>query len=187
MTTRKVLVEQVLRKLTGGNISSSFAVTELEVGKLVDQITNGVIRINCLQGFWDDYLTTYENVSIIKDERKNLYYCTLPSKVISLPNQMGVFQVSTMQDQSILFIPATANASWLYGEELNITLQGNSGYYNEQDKLYFINYNPSTNTDTILLKLIVDRSELEEDVDYQIPPDAEEIILAKAFNFYMPK
>lgn len=187
MTTRKVLVEQVLRKLTGGNLSSSFAITELEIGKQIDQVTNAIIRINCLNGNWDDYLTTYENIPIVKDTNKDIYYCTLPAKVISIPNQMGVFQVSTMKDQSSIFLPATANAAWLYGEDLAISLQGNSGYYNEQDKLYFLNYNPSTNTDTILLKLIVDRSELDEEEDYQIPPDIEEMILLKTFNFYQGK
>jgi hypothetical protein len=187
MTTRKVLVEQVLRKLSGGNLSSSFAVSELEVGKQIDQVTNAIIRINCLNGSWDDYITTFDNVSITLDESRNIYYCVLPSKVISIPNQMGVFQVSTMKDQSNIFLPVTANASWLYGFELSDVLQGNSGYYNEQDRLYFVNYTPFDNTDKVLLKLIVDRSSLDEEEDYQVPPDIEEMILLKTFNFYQGK
>lgn len=45
MTTKKIFVEQVLSKLTGGNISPNFAIKELEAGKIVDQVTNGVIAI----------------------------------------------------------------------------------------------------------------------------------------------
>jgi hypothetical protein len=186
LTTRKLLVEQVRRKLAGGNVPNNFPITELEIGKMVDQSANAVIATQCLQGLWDDYLTEYEDLPIKLDEKKNLYYTDLPAKVISLPNQLGVFQVSTMQDQSSIFIPTTVNSQWLYPNLAEI-LQGNSGYYNEQKKIYFVNYNPNDNTDTILLKLIVDRSELDEEADYQIPPSIEEIIYATVLNKFSGK
>ena len=186
MITRKILVEQIRRKLAGGNVPNNFAITELEVGKQVDQVANAVIKIACLNEGFDNFLATYEDVKIVKDTLKNIYYCELPAKVIGFKNQEGVYQVSTMQDQSSLFTPCPTNVQWMSGEKINEQLQGRSGYYNQQQKLYFVNYSPSTNTDTILLKLIVDRSYLEEEDDYQITPDLQKLILQETFNFYAP-
>jgi len=186
MTTRSILVEQIRRKLAGGNVPNNFPITEQEVGKLVDQTTNSIIGINYLNGLYDDYITTYENLEIKLDTTKNIYYCTLPAKPISVPNQGGVAQVSTMQDQSKLFLAVTANAQFLYSNISEI-LQGNSGYYVEQDKLYFVNYNPSTNADKILLKVLVDRSVFDDEEDYQIPPSIEELILTTVINKFSGK
>lgn len=186
MTTRKSLVEQVRRKLAGGNVPNNFPVTEQEIGKMLDQVANSVIAIQCLQGFWDDYITTYEDREVKLDTNKNLYYVDLPAKPISLPDQMGVYQVSTMQDQARIFLATRANAEFLYSD-LNLILQGNTGYYNQQDKIYLVNYNPSTNADKLLVKEIVDRSELDEEADYQIPPSIEDLILINVFNKFAGK
>ena len=59
MTTRSILIEQVRRRLAGGEVPNNFPITVRDVGKIVDQVTNSVITINCLQGLCDDYLTTY--------------------------------------------------------------------------------------------------------------------------------
>lgn len=183
MTTRKILVEQYLRKISGGNISSSFAITELEAGKLIDQVANKRIFIYCVQngGDWDSVLTTYENVPIVFDEAKKLWYCTIP-KVISFKDQQGVYQVSSMQDQENIFIPVYANAQWQY-PNINEVLEGSTGYYNEQKRIYLVNYNPSEDTTQLLLKLVVDRSELDEEEDYQIPENLVEDILIGVLNF----
>lgn len=186
MTTRSVLVEQIRRKLAGGNVPNSFPITEQEVGKIVDQVSNSVIAIQCLQGFWDDYITTYEDREIKLDTKKNLYYTDLPAKPISLPDQQGVYQVSTMQDQSKIFLATRPNAEFLYSD-INLVLQGKGGYYNTQDKIYFVNFIPSNNAETVLVKEIVDRSVFDDEQDYQIPPSIEDLILNTVFNKFSGK
>lgn len=187
MITRKILVEQIRRKLTGGNVPNSFAITELEVGKQVDQVANEVIYIRCADdGAWDNFLTTYENVPIVLDSAKALYYFEIP-RVIGFKDQQGVFQVSSMKDQSLLFIRVQANALWQYGEKLNMILEGQAGYYNEQKRVYLVNYNPATSTDNLLVKLVVDRSELDEEADYQITPEVQKLILRETVNFFQPQ
>lgn len=186
MTTRSILIEQVRRRLAGGEVPNNFPITVRDVGKIVDQVTNSVITINCLQGLWDDYLTTYENRDITLDTNKNLYYTDLPAKPLSLPDQMGVYQVSTMQDQSRIFLATRPNAQFLYSD-INLTLQGNVGYYNEQDKIYFVNFIPTENATKILVKEIVDRSVFDDEEDYQIPPSIEELIINNVFNKFQGK
>ncbi|WP_288983751.1 hypothetical protein [uncultured Flavobacterium sp.] len=186
MTTRKILVEQVLRKLSGGNISPNFAITDLEVGKLVDQVANGVIAIECKKGLRDDYVTTYENVPIVLDENLNLYYSDI-KRVISLPNQEGVVQISSMQDQSIIFIACDANARFKYPNIADL-LGTTAGYYNEQKKIFYLNYSPSTNITSALIKLVVDRSELDEEEDYNIPSgEIEDLIINLTLNKFQGK
>lgn len=186
MITRKILVEQIRRKLAGGNVPNNFAITELEVGKQVDQVANEVIYIRCADdGAWDNFLTTYENVPITLDSAKALYYFEIP-RVIGFKNQQGVFQVSSMKDQESIFMPLSANGQWLY-QNINEVLEGCVGYYNDQKRVYLVNYNPATNTDNLLVKLVVDRSELDEEADYQITPEVQKLILRETVNFFQPQ
>lgn len=186
MTTKKIFVEQVLSKLTGGNISPNFAIKELEAGKIVDQVTNGVIAIECKKGFRDDYVTTYENVPILFDSVKKVYYSDI-KRVISLPDQSGVVQVSSMEDQSVIFIPASANASFKY-PNIQDLVGTTPVYYNEQKRLIYLNYSPNTNITSALVKLVVDRSELDEEEDYQIPAgEIEDLITGLVLNKFQSK
>ena len=61
------------------------------------------------------------------------------------------------------------------------------GYYNDQKRVYLVNYNPATNTDNLLVKLVVDRSELDEEADYQITPEVQKLILRETVNFFQPQ
>jgi len=184
-----MLTELIRNALAGGMAPANFNPSKSEVGLRVDQVANGIIRINCeadsgiLAGA---YYVPYEDVPILKDEKLNKYYCELPAKVISLANEKGVWQVSTMQDQSIIFIPIGTQGAWKYKEELFDLLGNNPGYYAQQGKLFFENYNPVENTDTLLLKLIVDRSVFDDEEDYCVPPDIEDMIVDKVMLTYRP-
>lgn len=185
--TRGIFIEQIRRQLAGGNVPTNFAITPQEVGKKVDQVANDAIKIMCLQGMAADYVTTYENVKVQFDSNKNQYYCELPNKVISLPSQSGVYQVSTMKDQSKLILACSPSVEFLYSSDINAILQGNVGYYNQQNKLYLVNYESLTDTDTLLLKLVVDRSVFDDEEDYQVPPDMEALILMKTLELFQGK
>lgn len=187
MTTRSILIEQLRKRLAGGTVPDNFPVTKRDQGKLIDQVANKRIFIYCLQdgADWDNVLTTYENVDILFDENKKLYYCNVP-KVIAFKDQQGIFQVSSMQDQENIFLPVSVNALWQF-PDINEVLEGNAGYYNEQKKIYLVNYNASNNTTKLLLKLVVDRSELDDEEDYQVPENLVEDILIGTITFNQPK
>ena len=191
MTTksRGMLIEQIRNNLAGGMAPITFNPSIREVGIRVDQVANAVIRINCENDggvACGDYYTAYENVAILKDAGLNKYYCVLPAKVISLSNQKGVWQVSTMQDQSEPFTSIGTQGASIFKDDLYDLLQDEAGYYYEQGKLFFENYNPVQNTDTLLLKLIVDRSVFSDEEDYCVPPDIEDLIVEKVMLTYRP-
>ena len=187
MTTRSILIEQVRRRLAGGEVPNNFPITVRDVGKMVDQVSNGVIEIKCKQGFQDDYVTTFENVPIAYDQAKCLYYSQLTGKAISLSSQGGIYQVSTMTDQAKTFIGCPVNAQFLYPNLADL-LGDDAGYYNQQFKIWYVNYIPTEQTDTILLKMIIDRSVFEDDEDYQIPAgEVENLIIDLVFNKFQAK
>lgn len=186
MITRSILIEQVRRRLAGGEVPNNFPITVRDTGKMVDQVANAAIKITCLNEGWDNFLTPYENVPVLFDSAKNLYYCVIKQS-IGFKNQDGVFQVSTMEDQVNIFTPMPANTQWQFSENMNLILGNSVGYYNEQKKIYLINYSPSEDANELLVKLVVDRSELDDEEDYKITPELEKLILQEVFNFFQPK
>lgn len=185
MTSRAIIVEQVKNQLAGGKAPANFPITDQEIGKKVDQITNDIIAINCMEDILcDDYCLPFEDVEILLDAALNKYYCVLPAAVISLPRQKGVWQVSSMQDQSLPYVSIGTQGASRYKADLADLLQGNVGYYYQQGKLFFENYNPALNTTTLLVKLIVDRSYLEDEDSYCVPGNIEKMIVEKTFETF---
>lgn len=192
MTSRGIMIEQVRNKLAGGKAPANFPVTLREAGKLIDQIANEVIKIECKMDLMcGEYCIPYESISIKKDDSLNKYYCDLPAKVLGLDHQKGVWSVSSMKDQSTPWVRITTQGAFLYKSKMQNLLEECGevpGYYYQPGapKLFFEGYDPAIHTDNVLIKLVSDRSSLDDEDDYCIPADMENIIIDRVFQKFNP-
>lgn len=185
--SRGMLIEEVRNQLAGGMAPINFNPSIREVGIRVDQVANEAIGIECFSDDkCNDFHVAYPNIPIVKDASLDKYYCELPAKVIALPRQKGVWHVSAMKDQSLPWVKIGTQGAWLYKEKLFDLLGDTPGYYYEQGKLFFENYNPSSDTDNILVKLIVDRAVFDDEENYCVTPNIEKLIVEKVFELFSP-
>lgn len=182
-----MLIEEIRNQLAGGMAPIDFNPSIREVGIKVDQVTNDAIAIECFSDDkCNDFYVPYENVKVEFSKSRQKYFCVLPAKVLSLDKQKGVWQVSSMTDQGITWTKIGTQGAWLYREKLYDLLGDLPGYYYEQGKLWFENYNPGVNADNLLVKLIIDRAVFDDEDDYKITPNLERLVVDKVFEMFSP-
>ena len=103
MTTRKSIAEQVLRIVNGGDVSDDSPISLREVMILVDQERDSLIKRDIMEKFYTkstanatgeleiagDWLSKI-NIPIADNS-----HATLTTTPINLPNDVGVFRVSS--------------------------------------------------------------------------------------------
>lgn len=190
--TRSTLIEQILSLLDGGRSPRGGRWRFQEIALSVNEVRNAAARdffflgLKSGDSFIDpSWLSTYENVQLSLDTNKNLWSCSLPALPIALPEGKGISSVSLMKDQYSLFIPLKNNSMWLYNESGEMDLQGNKGYFQEGQKLYFPNYQLN-GVDTVLIKQISNSQDIADDEFFPCPPDTYEMIVQKVVTLYVP-
>jgi len=191
MTTQYKLAEQVLRIISGGTPSTDAQVTIQELAISVSQAFASVVRNRFFQAktigeqmIGGDLIYSFESVPVKKDTAKDLFYSALPSTTISLPYDMGIYQISRMKDQKRAFIPLQNGFSALYENLKSVALEGRIGYYLENDRVYFENITPSNQISTVLMKLVVPLSSLGIDDEVNMPDDIQAEIVSMAVQLY---
>ena len=192
MITKYALAELALRRLSGGDISKDSEINIREMMLAVSQARDFVVR----QELWQllamgevdiagEYITTYEDVAIHKDDKKNLYYSDIPANYINLPKDMGVYQISLMQDQFNSFVPTSSTFFSMYRGLLSQDLGGRKGYFVEGKRVYYTNMASADDIEKALFKLVVSSSEVDEDDIFPIPADKEMEVINMAVQSYL--
>lgn len=134
-TTTGILVEQVMRRLAGGDPSASLRVHKLEVRKAIEQMVNALLRpqyLNTLAAGENIpegcVLTTYDAVPV--ESWKGVSKSKLPAIPVALPRNMGVFRISKTDDvMAYAFIPmAMGQMGQVKSQRLISDLLGQIGY-----------------------------------------------------------
>ena len=201
MSTKRLIADQVLYRLYGGNPDSSAPVQLPDVYKALEQKINAQYALqqyslNLPSGSTipnNIALATYDNV-IISPMAGNQSYATLPVTPISLPRNAGINEIRPN-------ISSTGNIN-LLGDPF-IPLQAGQGYLLQADKLlnglfggvaYEINGKKAIFSKNLIplgvtkcqMKLVVfDMSQYGETDDLPIPASDEEILvndLVKQFS-----
>lgn len=143
-TTKAILAQQVIRKLSGGDQSKDSQVDRREVIKIITQIISYKAKIDFFenykfgeQGIDGQYIATYKNLSPTLDTDRSEYYVTLPGNYVALPNGRGIRQVSPMKNPRKAYIIRTAGNQVIYNNIPAGNLEKNIGVYPEGGKLYF--------------------------------------------------
>lgn len=130
---------------------------------------------------WEGCISTYEQLSPIKDTRTNRWYIALPFKPLQLPKNMGIYQVTPCNNTFQYHpVPSTFNA--MFSDTPSKNLEGDSGYMLRGDKVWFTV--PQTEDTLLDFDAIVSSEDIDDDEYFPFPPDKENIIIDMAVGGY---
>lgn len=191
VTSKYKLAEQALRIISGGTPTNDAQVTMQEVMIGVSQAFGSVARNNYFEGkvigepmVNGNFIYTFDDRLVKKDTSKALYYADLPATTITLPYDMGVFQVSTMTDQSNAFVPLPNGFMPLFYGLDSSTLEGRIGYFVEDNRIYFPNMNAKNKVTKVLMKLVAPLGGIGDEDEINIPDDVQLEIVKIVIQMY---
>lgn len=189
MNTLKTISEQIRRLYYGGHIPDDAELIEAEVNALVLQATARHLKLqhyeNKKAGGHDipsSSLVQY-NVKLEADPDTGHYMAKLPAVPLSLPKDMGVWQVHERGNYENVFIPLISGwinrTSSLYGNRL----EGRMGYALQGSKLLFAKHPKLDKIKEVTLHLIVaDISKLAPYDLFPAPADMVMTIIEDVLN-----
>lgn len=173
--TRSIIAEQAQRIIKGGSVTDDVEVTTDELEVYVDQAFGQLIRNNYFENKMEGEMTVngsfiYSFIEdVLCDEDRDKYYVKIPSTYVNLPNDMGIFHVSSAKDEALNYKPVPNNFSSMTRGLLVGTLEGNKGYYIENTRLWLVNVEDQDKPEKLLVKLVGGIQ--DDDVDVDIPLD----------------
>jgi hypothetical protein len=191
MTTKAKLAEQILRLYKGGEISSDNSLSLAEVKLLVGQTLNRLLKIERLQTqtqLGQEFpehtsVATYTNLTVTQDFTTGEYYTTLPVYPISLPNNMGIWHISLLDDVDTPFIPIPSSSMGLLKNLPTGAMQGMTGYEVNGNRITFkTDYLFSSNEKLLMRLLVVDVDSLTDYNPLPIPPDMEDVVIKEVLT-----
>ena len=179
--TKRQLADLVRDDMSGGRPGDVTKFRYLTIYKKIELARNELIMRNFYEhrneNSYDingDFITSFCPVEIEFDEKRCEYYSDLPAKVISLPDNRGIRQVSEIKGQKTPFIKMVNGAVGTFGCLEAGGLGGATGYYPEGDRIYYVNKPDSI--DEVLMKLVASVDDLDEDENLPIPAEYEKIL-----------
>lgn len=149
MATINELISDVELRLTRGNISDDFTIDRRQIQFWLDNIRAELIDANSKNDAetatsWDSFMVEYPCVKVdIKEADcpdvcdSNTYELTLPTKVMTLVNDMGIYRVEAQSGKTIQRI-RLSEKSRIMNTALSKPSQSNIYYYRVNDKLRFL-------------------------------------------------
>lgn len=145
------------------------------------------------------YIYTFKNITPELDCGMDLYFITIPSSYLSLPNEMGINTVSFMKGQTKPFV-RVGSASWgLFANLKAGALGGNNFYFVENDvlvensRMYFPKFDTVlvnqmiADSTGILLKLAIALDTTDVEAELNIPPNKVDEIVNAVILKFQPK
>lgn len=192
MTSKKRLSEQARLIIQGGSSTADTEISLAEVSIYVEQCFASLIKMNLFANKQEgeatingDFVYSFDNVEILNDDTKGLYYCLIPGSTIALPYDLGVHQVSLQKDQSDVFVRVPNGFSGLYSGLESFSMESRNVYYLESDRLIFPSLEPEDRVGGVLLKMIAPLSAIDNDTEINIPLDMQHEIVRKAAEMYV--
>lgn len=162
MTTKAILAQQVIRRLSGGDQPTDSAIDRREVIQFIVELLNKKIKENYYEnykfgepGVEGMYIARYGNLDVQKDSTTNEYYTTLPSSYVALPKGRGLHQVSSMLNQKEPFIIRNNGNKGIYAKLPAGNLAGRIGVYPESNKIWYDSDMAKRNVTKVLVKLVI--------------------------------
>ncbi|MGH7239744.1 MAG: hypothetical protein ACREHG_06715 [Candidatus Saccharimonadales bacterium] len=143
MTTISKISEQI-KRLLSGNPSYNIEISNSEIKLLVVQVTNSILRVEKASNLQmgdifppSAVIATYDSIQVKSYGTRSI--SILPAYPLSLPKNMGVWQVADMTSPDTLFIPLLSG-QWGVAKTMNYlpSLSGIIGYENEGLNIIYI-------------------------------------------------
>ena len=189
-TTKNKISEQILRRLSGGDVSDDTEFDKREIILLVEQALAELVKEQYIKTLIvaetsvdPKYISVFKNVAIKKDTDLNLTFSESPHPYMDLHMDKGIHMVSMMKNQSDPFIPQRNGNVALYDKSPAKDMEGRIGYWPEANRIYYSRDLIKIGCDKVLIKLIVPSpSELGDDDPYPIGPDMELPIIQRVLT-----
>lgn len=189
MAITKLRISEQAKKIIGGTVSLQALLV------YVDQAFSWVVRKRVFQDKAEgeaailngNFIFTFPHNTVQLDTDQNLYYATLPSSYIDLPNELGVYGVSLPKspDQQFVLIK-----SGYFGMLKNLAienLEGNTPAYVEGNRIYFPYMNSAEPFTDVMIKLLCSLEGIAPDTQINLPPDIQMECIEKTVELFMGK
>lgn len=197
-TTKKIIADQVLFKIAGGYPSASFPIKDFDVIKAAEQKINADFKMTHFSQTLASgdtipehaMIATYENVAVTEYQSLRSI-ATLPVMPISLPRNMGIFEIFDPSFPNNLFIPLLPQQEILLRSQPLINdLLSQIGYTPSGNKVIFsknlLLLNGSINTTVTMRLLVMDFSTYGDDDALNLPPDYESKLIEYLVGIFAP-
>jgi hypothetical protein len=143
--TPKALAELIEREYYGGDVSDDAGLERIDFIQhvyaayafLVKREYFDKLRLLGEKDINNQYIQIYPNVEVKYNEEEDYYYSDLPTDPISLPNDMGIYQISKMQGTQEPFKPMNLGMSFIFSN-----LPSYTTYYSDNKKVIYQNLEP---------------------------------------------
>jgi hypothetical protein len=187
MTTIYAISEQILRQFYGGVPSDDARVSINEVKLLVNQTATNKLKAQFYERLqMDDYsvpacmIATYPNLPVETDDVTGSVYTKLPAQPISLPLDMGVYEVYDSKNMSNDILPLRSGQFRLLGPEV---IKRQNWYIVEADRITFSDSVMNSQIKKVNMKLLLHNfSKLSDYDQYPVPPEIEAEIIVEVLN-----
>lgn len=152
MSYTKLELAQRLQSLLYPNTTSDAKLSVQEAMEAISEARDNYVKFATLQLkgetniVMSNWLSEFHNIPVKYEPNRNRYYSDLPTGVISLPNDMGVYHVFFSNQEEELFIPVTPAMKSMYSHSLAKYLEGDYGYYLLEDRIWYIQKMPENCT-----------------------------------------
>jgi hypothetical protein len=198
--TKKMLAEQALRIIQGGSIRDDVEIDIREIMMNIEQERNRLIKQELFQSMQmgeyninGNFISTYV-VSVNEDNNKRMKYSNIPVTPISLPNDMGLFQVSFEKDQLNTFVRMANGSLGLYNNLASSKLLNRIGFVESGltsscatgasgVRIYY-NQNMSDCSNTVLVKVVATSESIQENEPFPIAPEMQSLIIRSVVELY---
>lgn len=195
MSTKRILGEQILYRYYGGYIDTAGPIHLEDVYKAIEQKVNSLFKLRHFDSTLPSGETIPDNLSIAVYENipvtslnNGKSKCTLPATPISLPKNVGIFQVYNPQFPDFAFIPLQkGQQSLLRTDGLLSDMLGQVTYQPSNKELLFSKDLLLEDCPVVTVELcVLDISEYSETQELPIPADFEQIIIDDIVAALMP-
>jgi len=192
MIEKKALVE-LIRHRANGELEAK------QLGKVSDQMTayyvgrvyNSMLAEVLAKNFsnTDPYVKEYTGVSISQDGTTNVYYSTLPEKIINIPRRAGnsVISIRGAQSESIEFAPMKNNMFRII-DGLDVDMVDDVIGYVCKPQNNRVEYQGMTATvasGTVKMELIVPFETYDDTDEISIPTGMDEVLIRRTVDLIM--
>ena len=177
--TKKNIADLIISIKSGGQVSSDSKFDDREIFVLTELVVNTLIANQFQESkeVLGGYIIPFKDVIVLFDEDRNEFYSNLPARAAILPDDLGILQVSPMQDQQLIFIKRKHGALAVFRNLEAGNLLGRTSYYVEGEKIFYINIPKYYKDKGVLVKQIANVDGIDENA--QIPISA-----AKELNLF---
>tara|TARA_R100001510_G_scaffold42679_1_gene39087 strand:+ start:2337 stop:3029 length:693 start_codon:yes stop_codon:yes gene_type:complete len=207
-TTKKKIAEQIQRNYARfkdrDNVQgTNESIDTREIYLLIEQALNKLLKAQTFERFTDGYIdiprcniVSFTPVSVTADATNNRAFIDLTAIPLSLPMDMGVWNITPTGNPHNSFIPISSQDWSVMGVGYNSGTQSagintsyleqQTGYYIEGKRIYFTkNITTSANgsvTQVTVLLLVSDLSQLSDSDLLPVSPEIESSVIEEVLN-----